>query len=217
MTDINGKVSWQQSFEKRTLWVILIAAVTMLAEIAYGYWTQSMALLADGWHMASHVLALGLTWVAYVITRRLQNRKNLRFSREKVLALAGFTSAVALQIVALLMAVESGHRLLHPTGIRFDQAIVVALIGLVVNGLSAWFLHHGHAHHDPNIRSAYLHVLADGVTSVAAIIALLAGKYFGLHWLDSISGILSAFIITRWAIGLMKQAGKELIDFERIT
>ncbi len=203
------------SHEKRTRWVVYLTAVTMVAEIAFGYWTNSMALLADGWHMASHVFALGLTWIAYVAARKFSQTESYSFDKNKLLALSGFTSAVALQIMAILMAVESVDRFMHPLEIRFNEAIYVAIIGLIVNGLSAVFLHHGHEHHDHNIRSAYLHVLADGLTSLTAIAALLVGKFYNLYALDSISGIISSIVITKWAIDLMRGSGKDLIDFKR--
>lgn len=201
--------------EQRTRWVVYLTAATMLVEISFGYWTNSMALLADGWHMASHVFALGLTWAAYVITRNYSRTEKHSFSKDKMLALSGFSSAVVLQIVAIIMAAESISRFLNPMIIKFDEAIFVAVVGLAVNGLSAYFLHHGHEHHDHNIRSAYLHVLADGLTSLTAIIALLAGKFYNLYSLDSISGIISSLVITKWAVELMRESGKELIDFKR--
>jgi len=204
------------SHEERTKWVVILTAITMVVEIFYGYWTGSMALLADGWHMASHVFALGLTWIAYFVARKYSETENYSFSKTKVLALSGFSSSVVLQIVAIIMAVESFHRLLNPVEILFSQAIVVAVIGLVVNGISAVFLHHGHEHHDHNIRSAYLHVLADGLTSLTAIVALVIGMYWKLYWLDCVSGIISSIVITKWAIDLMKGSGKDLIDFKKM-
>lgn len=201
--------------EQRTRWVVYLTAVTMVAEILFGTWTNSMALLADGWHMASHVFALGLTWIAYIVARKYAQSKTFSFSKKKLLALSGFTSAVVLQIVAVLMAIESVDRFMHPLSIKFNEAIYVAVIGLAVNGLSAFFLHHNHENHDHNIRSAYLHVLADGLTSITAIIALLAGKFYNLYSLDSISGIISSLVITKWAVDLMRGSGKDLIDFRR--
>jgi cation diffusion facilitator family transporter len=206
---------YSHSHEKRTLWVVYLTAVTMVIEIIAGYWTNSMALLADGYHMASHVLALGLAWLAYFISRRYSDTKSFSFSKKKLLALSGFTSAIALQVVAIYMVIEAVNRLMNPLPIRFGEAIVVAFIGLIVNAISAWFLHHNHDHHDHNIRSAYLHVLADGLTSITAIFALTAGYYFQLYSFDSISALLSSVIITRWAISLIIGSGKELIEFNR--
>jgi cation diffusion facilitator family transporter len=130
-----------------------------------------------------------------------------------MLALSGFTSAIVLQIIAIIMAVQSFERLMNPLEIKFNEAIIIAIIGLIVNALSAYFLHHNHEHHDHNIRSAYLHVLADGLTSITAIIALTAGMYFKLYSLDSISGIISSVVITKWSFELIKGSGKDLIDF----
>lgn len=201
--------------EQKTKWVVLLTAVTMVVEIGFGYWTNSMALLADGWHMASHVFALGLTWVAYYVARKYSQTENHSFSKDKLLALSGYTSAVALLIVAVLMAVESVHRLMNPVDIFFREAIIVAVVGLIVNALSAVFLHHDHEHRDHNIHSAYLHVLADGLTSVTAIIALTIGMFWQMYWLDCLSGIISSVVITKWAIDLMKGSGKDLIDYKK--
>lgn len=199
--------------ENKTRIVVILTSVTMVIEITFGYWTNSMALLADGYHMSSHVLALGLSWLAYFLARKYSDTEKFSFRREKLLALSGFTSAIILQVIAVVMAVESFQRLIDPLPIKFTEAIFVAAIGLVVNALSAVFLHHDHAHTDHNIRSAYLHVLADGLTSVTAIIALTAGMYYNLYSLDAISGLISSIVITRWAIQLIKGSGKTLIEF----
>jgi cation diffusion facilitator family transporter len=201
--------------EKKTRWVVILTAVTMLVEIGFGYWTNSMALLADGWHMASHVFALGLTWMAYVYARKISESSVYSLSRKKLLALSGFTSAILLQFVAVLMAVQSVERLLNPIPIKFEEAILVAVIGLAVNVVSAVFLHHNHEQHDHNIRSAYLHVLADGFTSLTAIVALVAGNFLNLFFLDSLSGIISSVVITKWAFDLIKGSGRDLIDFKK--
>lgn len=203
--------------ESKTRLVVILTSVTMVLEVTFGYWTNSMALLADGYHMSSHVLALGLSWAAYVLARKYSNSDKCTFKREKLLALSGFSSAIILQIIAVVMAIESFQRLIDPLPIKFSEAIFVAIIGLVVNVLSAVFLHHDHAHSDHNIRSAYLHVLADGLTSVTAIIALTAGMYYNLYSLDAISGVISSVVITRWAIQLIKGSGKTLIEFKRKT
>lgn len=199
--------------ERRTSWVVYMAAATMVLEIIFGYWTKSMALLADGYHMASHVFALGLSWIAYAAARKFAHSDGYSFSRMKLLSLAGFTSAVVLQVVAIIMAIESFQRLLNPQVIRFGEAIFVAFIGLAVNGVSAFFLHHKYEHHDHNVRSAYLHVLADGLTSLTAIIALTIGMFYNIYSLDSISGIICSVVITKWAVDLIRGSGKDLIDF----
>lgn len=201
--------------EQRTRWVVYLTACTMAVEIFFGYWTGSMALLADGYHMASHVFALGLSWIAYVIIRKYSQSDICSFEKSKMLALSGFTSAIILLVIAVIMAIESIDRFFNPVEIKFGEAIIVAVIGLIVNALSAVFLHHGHEHHDHNIRSAYLHVLADGLTSVTAIIALTAGMFYNLYSLDSISGIISSLVITKWSYGLIKGSGKELVDFKK--
>lgn len=211
----DGHHHHHHSNEEKTKWVVILTAITMVVEISFGYWTNSMALLADGWHMASHVFALGLTWIAYFVARKYSASEKFSFSREKILALSGYTSAIFLMIMAVIMAIESVGRLLNPVEIFFKEAIIVAIIGLIVNGISAVFLHHDHDHGDHNIRSAYLHVLADGLTSLTAIIALIVGMYQNIYWLDSLSGIISAIVISKWAVDLIKNSGKDLIDFKK--
>lgn len=205
----------QHTHERQTRWVVYITAITMVVEIAYGYITNSMALLADGYHMASHVLALGLTWVAYVVSRKYSSTNKSSFNNDKLMALTGFTSAWMLLGVAIFMAVQSVERFFHPMDINFQDALIVAVVGLLVNAVSALFLHQNHEHHDHNIRSAYLHVLADGLTSVTAIVALIGGMYFNIMALDSISGILSSVIILKWSFGLIFDTSKSLIDFKK--
>lgn len=201
--------------EQKTKWVVILAAFTMVLEISFGHFTNSMALLADGWHMASHVFTLGLCWIAYFVARKYSAGQNHTFSEQKLLALSGFTSAAILPIIAIFMAVESFQRFLNPVEIHFGDAIMVAVIGLIVNIISAFFLHHDHhENHDHNLRSAYIHVLADGLTSLSAIVALIIGFYFKLYWVDCLSGILSSVVIVKWAIDLMKVSGKELVDFK---
>jgi cation diffusion facilitator family transporter len=189
----------------------------MVIEIVFGYWTNSMALLADGYHMASHAFALGLAWMAYYFARKYSQTERSSFSKEKLLALSGFTSAIVLLIIAIVMIIQSVDRFIHPLTIKFSEAIIVATIGLVVNVVSAIALHHKKENSDHNIRSAYLHVLADGLTSVTAIIALTVGMFYNLFSLDAISGIISSLIITKWAVGLIIESGKELIDFKRLS
>lgn len=207
--------------EERTIKVLLLTAITMLVEIAAGLAFGSMALLADGWHMGTHVAAFAITIFAYRYAKRHARSTRFSFGTGKVSVLGGFASAVALVVVALVMALESIHRLFVPQTIRFNEAIGVAVLGLIVNLLSALILqsHHDHdpddghdQHHDHNLRAAYLHVLADAFTSVLAISALTAGKYFGWHWLDPIMGIVGAAVITRWAHGLLKETSSILLD-----
>jgi cation diffusion facilitator family transporter len=202
-------------FESKTRAVVVLTFATMLLEIGMGYYSHSMALLADGWHMASHVLALGLSWLAYVVMRKYGASQRYSFDHNKLLSLVGFVSAIMLQLMAVLIAIQSITRFFNPQQIHFTDALVVAVIGLLVNGLSAWMLHHKAEESDHNIRSAYLHVLADGLTSVMAIAALLLGMFFQIPALDSISGIISSLLITKWAIGLLINSGLRLIDFKK--
>jgi cation diffusion facilitator family transporter len=209
--------------EKRTLLIVVLTAIMMVVEIAAGLIYGSMALLADGLHMASHATALGIAVFAYVISRRLASDQRFAFGVGKINSLAGFASAVMLLGFALIMVIESTDRLINPLSIAFDQALIVAIVGLAVNGVSAWVLvstphEHGHgdgdghAHHDHNLRAAYLHVLADAVTSLLAIVALLAGKYMGAGWLDPVMGIVGAALVTRWSYGLIRETSRVLLD-----
>ena len=230
----NGLDEWQHSHvfgqdqqragEMRTLFVVALTASMMVIEIITGLLYGSMALLADGLHMASHALALGIAVFAYVISRRSATDRSYSFGVGKINSLAGFASAVLLMGFALLMVTESTNRLIDPLPISFDQALIVAAIGLIVNGASAWILMstphehgHGHAHdhhHDHNLRAAYLHVLADALTSILAIAALLAGKYFGANWLDPAMGFVGAALVARWSFGLIKDSSRVLLDKE---
>jgi len=210
--------------ERRTLLVVLLTAVMMVIEIAAGLAFGSMALLADGLHMASHAAALGISVFAYVYARRYAGHRRYSFGTGKVNALAGFASAVLLVIFAATMAWESVHRVLSPIPIALDQALLVAVAGLAVNGASALILaapgdrahnHHNHDHHhhhDHNLRSAYLHVLADALTSLLAIGALLAAKLFGAVWLDPVMGILGAVLVIRWSASLLRDTSRVLLD-----
>ena len=197
--------------ETRSKLVVLITSVTMILEITVGYWTNSMALLADGWHMASHVFALALTWFAYFIVRKYSNTEKYTLDGKKLLSLSGFTSAISLLMVAVFISIEAITRLLNPLEIQFREAIIVAIIGLFVNLLCAFFLHGGH-NEDLNIRAAYLHVLADAFTSIAAIVALIVGVVWQIFWLDCVIGIIGAVVITKWALSLMWNAGRELVN-----
>jgi cation diffusion facilitator family transporter len=203
--------------ERKTLAVIILTFVTMGVEISTGILTGSMALLADGWHMGTHAFALGITWFAYVMARRYGKSATFSFGTGKFGILAGYTSALFLGATAIYMLVESTRRFLNPVDIGFNEAIIVAVIGLLVNVLSVWMLHGGEEHHhdhhhDHNLKAAYLHVLADALTSVLAIIALLAGKYFGLAFLDPVMGLVGGVLIGSWAWGLLKSSGLILLD-----
>ena len=214
--------------ERRTRQVMWLTAVMMVIEIVAGTAFGSMALLADGWHMSSHALALGLSAGAYTLARRHAADRRFAFGTWKIEVLGGYTSAVFLLGVAAYMGFESVSRLINPAKISFDEAIPIAVIGLIVNIVSAWLLstgthHHDHGdshshdhdhHHDLNLRSAYLHVVADAATSVLAIAALVGGKYFGAAWLDPVMGIAGTVLVARWAFGLLRDTGRVLLDAE---
>ncbi|WP_437879689.1 CDF family Co(II)/Ni(II) efflux transporter DmeF [Pseudomonas sp. LRF_L74] len=220
--------------ERRTRLVVWLTALMMVAEIAGGWYFNSMALLADGWHMSSHALALGLSLFAYAAARRLAGDRRFAFGTWKIEILGGYSSAILLLGVAGLMAFQSIERLLAPGAIHYDEAIAIAVVGLLVNLLCAWLLrddhgqpHHGHGHghghhhhdhgahnHDLNLRSAYLHVIADAATSVLAIVALVAGKLWGAAWLDPVMGIVGAVLVGIWAKGLLHDTARVLLDAE---
>ncbi|VVM82013.1 Cadmium, cobalt and zinc/H(+)-K(+) antiporter [Pseudomonas fluorescens] len=215
---------------KRTLWVVLLTVVMMVGEIAAGYITGSMALLADGFHMATHAGALGIAAAAYAYAKRHATNSRFSFGTGKVGDLGGFASALILGLVALAVGAESVVRLFQPNEVQFSMAIGIAVVGLLVNIVSALLLghghghghghdhdhdhhhDHGHGHGDNNLRSAYVHVLADALTSVLAIVALLAGKYLGWVWLDPVMGIVGAVVIGRWSWNLMKVTAGVLLD-----
>jgi cation diffusion facilitator family transporter len=208
--------------EKNTTIVMWLTAVTMVVEIITGSFFGSMALLADGWHMATHVAAFGIAVFAYQYARRHVNNPRYTFGTGKVTVLGGYTSAIALAVTALTIAVESVTRLFQPQIIQFNQAIAVAILGLVINLISAWLLqdhdhhhHHDHEHlhhHDSNLQAAYIHVITDALTSILAIIALFAGKYLDWIWLDAVMGLVGAGVITKWSYGLVKDTGAILLD-----
>jgi cation diffusion facilitator family transporter len=221
---INGKGA------ERSTWRVIALTVTMMVvEIAAGTVFGSMALLADGWHMGTHAFALAITAFAYVYARRKACDPGFSFGTGKVGVLGGYTSAVVLAIVALLMAVEAVKRLISPNPIRFNEAIAVAILGLVVNLVSAVVLHGGHSHAHPhdnhehsgdghghhedhNLKAAYLHVVADAMTSLLAIAGLLAGKSLGWTWMDPMMGIVGSVVIARWAWGLLRDTSEILLD-----
>lgn len=226
--------------QRNVLIAVIITAIMMVVEIAGGMIFNSMALLADGWHMSSHALALGLAYGAYAAARHFAHDKRFCFGTWKIEILGGFSSAILLLVVAGAMLFYSIERLFNPLVIYYDIAIIIAVIGLIVNLICAWLLkdnhshdehghhhnHHGHSHnshgdhsihnghHDLNQKAAYLHVLADAATSVLAIVALLAGKFFQLNWLDPVLGIVGSVLVAVWAFGLIKSTSKILLDAE---
>jgi len=226
--------------ERRTRWVVYLTLTTMLVELTTGWLSGSMALLADGWHMGSHAAALGLSVFAYRLSRRWRHDSRFTFGTGKITSLAAYSSALLLAAGALWMLVESVTRLVQPVNIHYAEAMAVAALGLMVNIASAWLLSQGHTHHDRghghghehghhhdpvadahapdhkdlNLRSAYLHVLADAVTSVLAITALSAGMFFGWAFLDPLMGIVGAALISSWAWGLARESALTLVDAE---
>jgi cation diffusion facilitator family transporter len=206
--------------------VVILTGTMMVVEIVAGVLTGSMALLADGWHMGSHFAALGLAAFAYRFARRHAADRRYTFGTGKVGPLAGFASAVALGLIAFAMAYESSRRLINPVDIEYSTALLVAVVGLAVNVVSALLLreehHHDHGHrgpahahrHDHNLKAAYVHVLADALTSLLAIVALLGGAVLGLGWLDPVMGIVGAGVIVLWSWGLVRRSARVLLDFE---
>jgi len=207
----------------------------MVFEIFGGWFFNSMALLADGWHMSSHMLALGLAYFAYKMARKYARDQRFCFGTWKIEILAEYSSAILLMVVAVFMGVQSIERLFNPVNIHYNEAISIAIVGLIVNFICAWLLrenghhhhhhshddhdhhhdhHHSHDDHDLNQKAAFLHVVADAVTSVLAIIALFAGKYFGWDFLDAILGIVGAVLVAQWSWGLIRETGKTLLDAE---
>ena len=208
--------------ERKTGIVIILTVVTMFAEIIYGYVTNSMGLLADGFHMGTHALALGLTYVAYVLTRKFEHSDLFKNGTDKIGTLAAYTSSLFLGITGIWIIVEAGVRFFHPKSIMFNEAIGVAVIGLLVNWLCICIMESDNdkskkekdknEKKDYNFKAAYYHILADALTSVLAIAALLIGKYLHFVCLDPVIGILGGILIINWAAGLIKDTVKILVD-----
>jgi cation diffusion facilitator family transporter len=234
-----------RSGERRTLIVIIITSMMMVAEIVSGLLFGSMALFADGIHMGSHMIGLGISFLAYIYARKHAHDQLFSFGTGKVNALAGFSSAIFLVFIALFMAYESVNRFIHPVSIEYNQAILVAFIGLVVNGASMFILgdnahahtdhdHHDHAHAnadnpdhhsqththahakgtDQNLKAAYLHVFTDALTSILAIIALFGAKFFQFNWMDPFMGVVGAFLVINWSVGLIRATSRVLLDHQ---
>ncbi len=214
----------KKTLEKRTLLVVAITFLTMIAEIVLGWLANSMALLADGWHMGTHAFALGISLLAYILARKYAHDRRFTFGTWKIEILGAYSSAIVLGLAGAAMVPTALGRFFKPLAIRYDQAIIMALIGLAVNLLSAAILNfsgrrpehgcHEHWRQDLNLKSAYLHVVADAMTSVLAIAALLAAKYFGWNWLDPAVGILGAVLILNWAASLLKETSGILLERE---
>jgi cation diffusion facilitator family transporter len=228
--DHNFLGSSHDRHERRTWFVVALTATMMVGEIVVGWLSGSMALLADGWHMATHAAALGIAALSYLFARRQASNSHFTFGTGKFGDLAAFSSAIILTMIAIQIAYESAVRLLHPVPIAYGEAIAVAALGLVINILSAWLLRdehdhhhgyghdhdhiqaHGHQYHDNNLRAAYVHVMADAATSVLAIIALLVAMYAQWVWADPAVGIIGSLVIASWAYGLLRASGAVLLD-----
>jgi cation diffusion facilitator family transporter len=228
--DHNFLGSGHDRHERRTWFVVALTATMMVGEIVVGWLSGSMALLADGWHMATHAAALGIAALSYLFARRQASNSHFTFGTGKFGDLAAFSSAIILTMIAIQIAYESAVRLLHPAPIAYGEAIAVAALGLVINILSAWLLRdghdhhhgyghdhdrihaHGHQYHDNNLRAAYVHVMADAATSVLAIIALLVAMYAQWVWADPAVGIIGSLVIASWAYGLLRASGAVLLD-----
>jgi cation diffusion facilitator family transporter len=223
----------KQAIEKRTLIVVIITFVTMIAEILFGWISNSMALLADGWHMGTHAFALGVSLIAYIAARKYAKDETFTFGTWKIEILGAYTSAIVLGIVGVIMIFSSIERIISPLNIHYNQALFVAVLGLLVNLVCAVILnsgghshehehhhgedehsHHQHNHEDLNLKSAYLHVVADALTSILAIAALLGAKYFEFVWLDPFIGIVGAGLIIRWSFLLLRDTGGILLERE---
>ena len=201
------------SNEKKTKWVVLLTAVTMVVEIVYGITTGSMALLADGIHMGSHVFAIGLSWGAYFWLRKQKEKHQP--GNNRILSLSGYTSGLLLLFFALAIIVQAVERFFNPVQIIYSEALIVASIGLIVNLVSAILLHHDHDHSDSNIKAAYLHVIADALTSCSAIIGLAAAWIWNILYIDTIAALISSLVIIKWSVGLLKESGKELLGSDK--
>ena len=206
--------------ERKTLFVIIITLITMTMEITYGYITCSMALLADGYHMGTHAVALGLTYIAYLLIKKFKNSPHFPNGTDKIGTLTAYTSSLFLGFTGIWIIVEATQRLFLPKEIQYGEALLVAIIGLIVNTLSIIVMEYkgnkeNHcSEEDYNFKAAYYHILADALTSILAISALVIGKYFGIFYLDPIIGILGGILILKWTAGLLKHTTKLLIDMK---
>mgnify|MGYP000902403340 FL=1 len=199
------------SQEKRTAFVVVFTFVMMLAEVVVGLLSHSMALFADGVHMGSHVLVIGLNWAAYVLVRRLENKGTTQYDSDKILNLSAFTSGIFLILMAIFIIVEAIERLSSHVGIlNYEFALGTAIVGLIANTISASVLHGHDGTTDYNSRAAYLHVLSDALTEIGAIIGLLCAMFWNITWIDSLVAVVSAIVVLRWAKRLLWDTGRAL-------
>ena len=199
-----------QANERSTKIVVVLSIFTMALELYFGYANHSVALTMDGWHMLTHVLVMSLAWVAYWYLKKKHKEGSQKF-KDRVISLSAFASAIVLLVVTIMMTVESIEKFFHPDIDATDGALLVSVIGLVINGISAYVLHREEGHMDLNMHAAYLHVVSDIVISVFAIISLFAARFFDLKVLDPICGLLSALIIIRWAVGLIRKSWGQIV------
>nr|WP_319401955.1 cation diffusion facilitator family transporter [uncultured Carboxylicivirga sp.] len=205
----------EHNHERKTFWVVILTAITMAVEIFYGLSTKSMALLADGIHMGSHVLAIGLSWLAYIFVRKAVKSKRFTGNSDKILSLSGYSSGLLLLLFAIVIMIEAIERIFNPQDITYKEAILIAIIGLIVNIASAFLLHHDHEHSDHNIRAAYIHVIADALTSLSAILGLTAAMFWNIPFIDTIAAIISSLVIIKWSVGLLRDSGSTLLDMQK--
>jgi len=203
--------------EHKTMWVAFLTALTMAVEIAFGLMTKSMALLADGIHMGSHALVIGLSWITYIIVRRVSTNNKFKGNSAKILSLSGFSSGLMLLVFVIVVLLEAIKRFFKPVVINYNEAILIAIICLIVNVASAFLLYHEHEKSDHNIRAAYLHVIADAFTSLSAVLGLTAAMIWDVTYIDTIAAILSSFLIVKWSVGLLKDSGKVLLDIQSLN
>lgn len=233
--DYLGEFSWIAENERKCRLILFLTATMMVVELVFGYATHSMSLLADGWHMGSHAGALFITYLTYLLAKAKSLHGRFSFGTGKFIPLGGYTNAILLGVMAVWMTVESFTRFFHPEPIQYNEALLVTVIGLLVNLVSAFILgkgshfhldahdhesEHSHepgGHHDHNMKSAYFHVMADALTSVLALIALGCGKYFEIVWLDPAMGVVGAVIILKWSYALIQDAAWELLDGQAKT
>ena len=230
--DYLGEFDWIADNERKCRLILLLTASMMIVELVFGYSTHSMALLADGWHMGSHAGALFITYLTYLLAKSKTLHGRFSFGTGKFIPLGGYTNAILLAVMAVWMAVESSARFFHPQPIKYDEALVVTLVGLLVNLVSAYILgqgshfhadhkhdhaHEGGGHHDHNMKSAYFHVMADALTSILALVALGCGKYFDIVWLDPTMGVVGSLIILKWSYTLIQESAWELLDGQAKT
>ena len=199
--------------ERKTLAIIIITLITMIFEITFGYLTNSMTLLADGWHMGAHVLVLGMSYVAYLFIKKITHKKNSEEVSERISALAGFTSSIFLLVSGILLIIESVPRFFKPLEISFNEAILVAIISLIINSVCIAIMEYKNKNNkDFNFRAIYLHIISDVLTSLFGIVALLAGKYLALYFLDPVMGLVAATVILKLSYTLIKNTSKVLLN-----